>query len=166
MKLNEALYIAFVIGYRGSVKRNAWDLDKDTKNMSINQECNPVDEDDPERYLDISNKPFAYVVLDNELKERIKYNLKNKIKSNYGLDLTEADVKAEDWRVDSLMYLSDQGLDCQNKVMVEQGVIKIDDLIPLLRHGYVLMDKTGDWYMMKMSSTTYSLDPKDWISAD
>lgn len=31
MKLNEALCIAFVIGYRGSVKRNSWELDKNTE---------------------------------------------------------------------------------------------------------------------------------------
>lgn len=56
--------------------------------------------------------------------------------------------------IDSLIEI---GLDCQNKVMVEQGVIKIDDLIPLLRHGYVFMDKTGDWYWSETKPKTIGL---------
>lgn len=114
--------------------------------MSINQACNPVDEDDNNDYLTISNKPFSYICLDDNLKNKIKYNLVNGIRSDYGLDLTDKDIKAEDWRVDSLMYLSKQGLDCQNKVLVEKGVIKIDDLIPFLNKGWVAMNFMGDWY--------------------
>lgn len=105
MKLNEALYIAFVIGYRGDIKRNAWELEKDTEYTSIYQCCHPSNEDDNSDYLSISFKP-VYIRLDDELKSKIKYNLINGIKSDYGLDLTDKDIKAEDWRVDSLMYIA------------------------------------------------------------
>lgn len=101
------------MGYRGDVKRNAWELEKDTEYTSIYQCCHPSDEDDNSDYLTVFDKSVL-ICLDDELKERIKFNLKNKIKSDYGLGLTDKDIKAEDWRVDSLMYLSKQGLDCLN----------------------------------------------------
>lgn len=105
MKLNEALYIAFVIGWRGCVTRNGWETEEKTKYQVIDATCHPSDEDDANWYISINDKPFSYVVLDDNLRERIKQNLKSKTRSNYGLDLTEKDIKADDWRVDSLMYI-------------------------------------------------------------
>jgi len=105
MKLNEALYIAFVIGWRGDIRRNEWETEEKTKYQSIDATCHPSDEDDPSWYISIHGKPFSYVVLDDNLRERIKQNLKSKTRSNYGLDLTEKDIKADDWRVDGLMYI-------------------------------------------------------------
>jgi hypothetical protein len=105
MRLNEALYFAFVIGWRGCVRRNEWETEENTKHQFIDACCHPSDEDDSSWYISINDKPFSYVVLDDNLREKIKQNLKSKTRSNYGLDLTEKDIKADDWRVDSLMYI-------------------------------------------------------------
>ena len=107
MKFNEALYFAFVIGHRGSVSRNNWQLYPEYKYQSIDLTCHPSDENDYKDYLHISNKPFCYTVLDDKLKNNIQLALRNSryAQNKYGLPITDEDLKAEDWVVNGLMYI-------------------------------------------------------------
>lgn len=110
MKLTEALYIAFCVGKRGSVKRNSWEVEKNTRYVSIDAVCNPIDETDDNLYLKMSNKRFSYIRLDDKFMNTIKDNLRKKPVFNYRLDITEEDVKADDWRVDNLTYIDKEEL--------------------------------------------------------
>lgn len=106
MRFNEALYFAFVIGHRGDVSRVAWERDSKTKYNRISLGCHPSDEDDPNDYL-IFGRTFTYTVLNDKLKDDITLAIRKRQFANnkYGLPITDEDLRAEDWKVDGLMYL-------------------------------------------------------------
>jgi hypothetical protein len=101
MKLNEALYFAFVIGASGNVRRHSWEAGK---YISDGVHCS--NENDPNTYLFVGNNINYNVKLNNSFKDSIQVSLRGyKVwDKSFGLPLSQEDVKAEDWKVDNLMY--------------------------------------------------------------
>ena len=101
MKLNEALYFAFVIGKRGDIRRHSWE-----PNTYISEGVHCSNEDDPNIYLFLGNNINYNVVLNDALKDVIQASLRGwrLFDKSFGLPLSKEDIKAEDWQVDNLMY--------------------------------------------------------------
>lgn len=101
MKLNEALYFAFVIGKRGDVRRYNWD-----RGEYIHEGIHCSNEDDHNIYLFVENNTNYNVKLNDILKDSIQKSIRGVkvIDKSFGLPLTQEDIKAEDWVVDNLMY--------------------------------------------------------------
>ena len=101
MKLNEALYFAFVIGKRGDVRRYNWE-----KSKYISEGVHCSNEDDHNIYLFVGNNINYNVKLNDALKDSIQVSLRGYkvLDKSFGLPLSQEDVKAEDWEVDNLMY--------------------------------------------------------------
>lgn len=111
MKLTEALYIAFVIGHKGNVYRKEWRRNEKTKYKQIMQTAHYLDiYDDWFLSLQSSFSGNSYVKLTDELKDEICKDLHKKPMKDYGLGLFEDDMKAEDWAVSDLLYVSDRFL--------------------------------------------------------
>lgn len=103
MRFNEALYFAFVIGCRGDVQRVKW---RESKKY-IYSTCHYSDENDRNDYLNLTGESFSYVILDDNLKDRIQMALRERRFANdkYGLPISDEDLRAEDWVVNGLMYI-------------------------------------------------------------
>ena len=108
MKLCEALYFAFVIGKRGTISRCSWGNSK-----SIDECVHCSNEDDPHRYLFLSDNINYNVVLNDMLKDKIQRAVRGVkvIDPSFGLPITKEDLRAEDWKVDDLMYIGSRFLE-------------------------------------------------------
>ena len=102
MKLNEALYFAFVIGKRGDVRRYTWEASE-----YIHEGVHCSNENDPNIYLFVGNNINYNVKLNDALKDSIQSSIRGHkvLDKSFGLPLSQEDIKAEDWEVDNLMYV-------------------------------------------------------------